>query len=160
MRSRYVAADRLRSAPVAAEQGDSNTLLMVVQAFFDESLSGQDNNDLPRIFTFGGYVSTIDRWSAFELARREYLDAKGVQKFHAVDLNNFRRAFTGWTPWSTSCARMASIRSGGELPPRDRPRVAAPEQAGDPNQRLRLRPTAAGRELSHVALGRRQGAGR
>jgi len=43
---------------------------------------------------------------------------------------------------------------GRQLPPRDRPRIVAPEQAGDPDQRLRLRPTATRREPGHVALGR------
>jgi len=41
---------------------------------------------------------------------------------------------------------------GRKLPPSDRPRVVAPEQAGDPDQRLGLRLAAARREPCHVGL--------
>jgi hypothetical protein len=49
---------------------------------------------------------------------------------------------------------------GRDLPPRDGPRVVASEEAGDPDQRLGLRPTAARLESGHVKLSRRASVGR
>jgi hypothetical protein len=76
---------------------------MIWIAYADEA--GID--DRVPIMAMGGFLSTEDRWIAFDRAWAELVHAHGIEYSHADDLVRRKKAFSGWSDLETQrlCVR-------------------------------------------------------
>lgn len=62
---------------------------MVLDFFCDESY-----ND--KVFTFGGFMASEHEWSKLENKWKRRVKKAGVSRFHAAELNGYKKEFAGW----------------------------------------------------------------
>lgn len=76
-----------------AERGHRHFLIL--QFYCDESY---DNN----IFTFGGFMGLETEWSKLERKWKRRVKKAGVSRFHAAELNGYKKEFESWKGTSKS----------------------------------------------------------
>src|SRR5437868_5022689 len=77
--------------------------MVMLTAYFDES--GTDGRS--PIVAVGGHLSTVERWEAFQLEWKGFLQNNGVQTFHATDLIHGYGEFTKDRGWNKKRAESA-----------------------------------------------------
>src|SRR5258708_4517458 len=82
--------------------------LMIYRFFCDESYDSDPNAEaapqascgphIPASYVVAGFLAEENIWSEIERRWDEENQRVGVKRYHASDLNGFRREFEGWKP--------------------------------------------------------------